>query len=382
VGTIADPRQGSAIDPAVPLLWRRTLAASMRIGILTGGGDCPGLNAVIRGATVRLLEAGHEVVGLQYGWKGLLEKDTRPLTMADVEGIERTGGTILFTSRTNPYKDEETAARAKAAFQELGLDALIAVGGDDTLGACHRLTQAGVPAVGVPKTIDNDLSGTDYTFGFDTAVNIIMEALDRLHTTAASHSRILVVEVMGRYAGWMTLQGGLAGGAHAVLLPEEPFDLDELARLCKERRASGKHYTLIACSEGAVARQWEDMETQDAQLDEFGHVRLGGVAKSLARLLEEKTGQEARHVVLGHLQRGGAPSAFDRMTALRFGLRAAEAVMEGRFGTMTALRATEVELIPLEDAVTHLKTVPEHRVREKNHLAPLHPSPREAPVKA
>lgn len=343
---------------------------AMKVGILTGGGDCPGLNAVIRGFVLGMTQAGHEVVGIRHGWKGLIERDTVPLAVADVDGIERTGGTILKTSRTNPYKDAESKERALESFKALGLDAVVALGGDDTLGACHKLNQDGVPAVGVPKTIDNDLSGTDYTFGFDTAVNIVMDALDRIHTTADSHERILVVEIMGRHAGWMTLHGGLAGGAHAILLPEEPFDLDALAKRCKARQDAGHAYTLIACSEGAMATNMEGFETQDASVDEFGNVRLGGIGETLAKALEKKTGQQARHVVLGHLQRGGRPTAMDTVMSLRLGLRASQAVIDGDFGTMVAWKGTEVELLPLA-TVKELKTVPAHRVDEKNQLTAI-----------
>lgn len=343
----------------------------MKVGILTGGGDCPGLNAVIRGAVIGLTEAGHDAVGLRHGWKGLLDKETVHLGPADVRDIERTGGTILKTSRTNPYKDDATKERALRAVKELGLEAIIAIGGDDTLGACNKLTQDGIPAIGVPKTIDNDLSGTDVTFGFDTAVNIVMDALDRLHTTASSHERILVVEIMGRHAGWITLHGGLAGGAHAILLPEEPFDAEALAALCKERRDAGEEHTIIAVSEGALPEDAASFVTQDKSVDEFGNVRLGGIGNALAKQLEARTGQEARHVVLGHLQRGGTPSAFDRVLGLRLGLKAAVAVDEGKFGHMTALRGTDIELVPLAEAVSDLKTVPRDRIDEKERLTAL-----------
>lgn len=343
----------------------------MKVGILTGGGDCPGLNAVIRGFVLGMTRKGHEVVGIRHGWKGLLDQETVPLTADDVDGIERQGGTILKTSRTNPYKDAESKERALEGFKALGLDAVVALGGDDTLGACHKLTQDGVPAVGVPKTIDNDLSGTDYTFGFDTAVNVVMESIDRLHTTAGSHERILVCEVMGRHAGWMTLHGGLAGGAHAVLLPEEEFDMDDLAALCRKRREAGHDHTVIAVSEGA---KWKDMDTlvtQDRSVDEFGHIRLGGIGERLAKLLEDKTGQQARHVVLGHLQRGGRPTAFDTVLGLRLGLKASEAVQAEKFGTMMALRGTDIEIVPLGEAVKELKVVPDGRIAEKNALTDL-----------
>jgi ATP-dependent phosphofructokinase / diphosphate-dependent phosphofructokinase len=340
----------------------------MRIGILTGGGDCPGLNAVIRGAVLTLHQAGHEVVGVRYGWKGLLEKTTMPLSVQDVKGIERTGGTILGTSRTNPVKDDETREAALSGYKGLGLDGLIAIGGDDTLGACAALAETGIRAVGVPKTIDNDLPGTDVTFGFDTAINIVMEALDRLHTTAASHERILVAEIMGRHAGWMTLHGGLAGGAHIVLLPEEPFDLENVAETCRKRRDAGEKYTLVAVSEGAMAKDAESFVTQTAEKDEFGNVRLGGIAKTLAKELEAKTGQESRHVVLGHLQRGGAPSAYDRVLGLRMGAEAARSVLEGEFSVMVSLSGVDVVRVPLAEAAKGYRTVPTQRIEEKNAL--------------
>jgi ATP-dependent phosphofructokinase / diphosphate-dependent phosphofructokinase len=340
----------------------------MRVGILTGGGDCPGLNAVIRGAVLALKGEGHEVLGIRRGWRGLLEQDAAALAEADVEDIERTGGTILGTSRTNPVKDDSTRERALAGYRGLGLDAVIAVGCDDTLGACAELAQIGVRAVGVPKTIDNDLAGTDVTFGFDTATNIVMEAMDRLHTTARSHERILVVEIMGRHAGWITLHGGLAGGAHVVLLPEERFDADQVASLCVARKEAGHRYTLVAVSEGALPGDAAGFVTQDQSVDEFGNVRLGGIGKALAKELEARTGQEARHVVLGHLQRGGAPSAYDRVLGLRMGRAAAVAVMEEGFGVMVSLRGTDVVRVPLAEVVQGTRVVPEERLKETRDL--------------
>lgn len=340
----------------------------MRIGILTGGGDCPGLNAVIRGAVVTLADQGHEVLAVHHGWKGLIEQETSPLTMDDVQGIERTGGTILGTSRTNPVKDAKTRETALESYKALGLDALIAIGGDDTLGACAALAESGIQAVGVPKTIDNDIPGTDVTFGFDTATNIVMEALERLHTTTASHERIMVAEIMGRHAGWITLHGGLAGGAHIILLPEQPFDLDEIAEICKTRRAKGHTYTLIAASEGALAKDAESFVTQDKKVDEFGNVHLGGIGKALAEELEKKTGQESRHVVLGHLQRGGTPSAFDRVLGLRLGQAAAKAVIDKDMGVMVSLKGTDVVRVPLSKAAGDTRIVPPERVEEKRAL--------------
>ncbi len=340
----------------------------MRVGILTGGGDCPGLNAVIRGSVVTLAVQGHEVLAVQHGWKGLLEQETSVLSVEDVLGIERTGGTILGTSRTNPVKDAKTRETALSAYKELGLDALIAIGGDDTLGACAALASSGIDAVGVPKTIDNDIPGTDVTFGFDTATNIVMEALERLHTTTASHERIMVAEIMGRHAGWITLHGGLAGGAHIILLPEEPFDLEEVARVCKQRRAQGHKYTLVAASEGALAKDAASFVTQDKKVDEFGNVHLGGIGKELAKELESRTGQESRHVVLGHLQRGGSPSAFDRVLGLRLGQAAAKAVMDKDMGVMVSLRGTDVVRVPLSEAAGDTRIVSAKRVEEKRAL--------------
>lgn len=328
----------------------------MRIGILTGGGDAPGLNAVIRGFVLRAHQLGHEPVGIRRGWKGLLEKDTRPLTLDDVADIHRTGGTLLGTTRTNPVKDDATKKRAIEGYHALKLDALVAVGGDDTLGACARLAGSGVNAVGVPKTIDNDLHGTDVTFGFDTAANIAMDALDRLHTTAQSHERCLVVEIMGRHAGWITWAAGLSGGAHVVLLPEEPFDLEAVCDVVRQRDKAGHGYTLVAVAEGAVPKDG-GMATQTSAKDEFGNVRLGGIGERLAKKIEEVTKKESRSVVLGHLQRGGAPTAFDRLLGLRLGVAAAELVHKKDFGKMVGLRGREIRAMPLADAAKGYRTV-------------------------
>ncbi len=337
----------------------------MKVGILTGGGDAPGLNQVIRGIVLRLASEVEdlEIVGLRNGWKGLLEKLTMPLSIDMVENLYNEGGTVLGSSRTNPAKDEETMNIAEKNFKDLGLDALVALGGEDTLGAAHKLFKnRGLPIVGVPKTIDNDLSATDYTFGFDTATNIVMEAIDRLHTTARSHSRVMVVEIMGRHAGWITLVGGVAGGAHLVLIPEEPFSLDEVVKFVKKRYEQGKTYAIIAVAEGAKISLEHDVDGsfvfEDASRDEFGHIRLGGIAKQLAKYIEEKTGFETRYVVLGHLQRGGHPSAFDRFLATRMGIKAADLVLKKYWGKMVALRGTEIVFASLEEAVSELKTVP------------------------
>lgn len=336
----------------------------MRIGMLTGGGDCPGLNAVIR-AVVRKGEGllGHQVVGFRRGWRGAIEGEVTELTVDSTRGLLHRGGTILGTSRTNPYKEEGSIDALRATFEREHIDALIAIGGEDTLGAAHRLGRDGVRCVGVPKTIDNDLSATDYTFGFDTAVQIASEAVDRLHTTAESHDRVLIVEVMGRHAGWIALHAGLAGSADAILIPEVPFDVDALADRLRHRHTRGAGYSIVVVAEGAVPREGT-METLAANVDEFGHVRLGGIAARLAPELETRTGFETRVVVLGHLLRGGTPTAFDRILATRLGLGAVDAVQDGDFDTMVALQGTDIVRVPLADAVDALKTVPPERFAE------------------
>ncbi len=335
----------------------------MRVGVLTGGGDCPGLNAVIR-AVVRkgVKEYGFEFVGFRDGWKGPLEGVTTPLGIPEVRGILPRGGTILGSSRTNPIKIEGGVDRIKANLAELGVDALIAIGGEDTLGVATQLHDLDVPVVGVPKTIDNDLSATDYTFGFDTAVNIASEAIDRLHTTAESHHRVLVVEVMGRHAGWIALHAGISGGANAILIPEEPFDFDEVIRWVETRFES--HYSpIIVVAEGALPKDG-DLITKDQTLDAFGHVKLSGIGDWLASGIEARTGKEARTSVLGHIQRGGTPTAFDRVLATRFGLQAIDAVADKQFGVMVALRGTDIVRVPLLEATGVLKTVPPERYAE------------------
>jgi 6-phosphofructokinase 1 len=330
----------------------------MRIGVLTGGGDCPGLNAVIR-AIVRkgVGSYGHEFVGYRDGWRGPLEGDSRPLGVPEVRGILPRGGTILGSSRTNPLAEEGGAERIVANLTAANVDGLIAIGGEDTLGAASRLdADAGIPVIGVPKTIDNDLGATDYTFGFDTAVNVAMEAIDRLHTTADSHHRVLIVEVMGRHAGWIAFHAGLAGGANVILIPEREFDVEQVCELVGRRFAS--HFApIVVVAEGA--RPVGGMPTQDDErLDAFGHVRLGGIGHWLEGEIERRTGKEARATVLGHVQRGGTPTAFDRVLATRFGLHAIDAADAGRWGTMTALRGTDIELVALREATAELKTVP------------------------
>ncbi len=339
---------------------------SKRVGILTGGGDAPGLNQVIRGAVYRgVKKYGFEFVGILDGWKGLLENLTVPLTIDDVYDLGWEGGSFLGSSRTNPFKREDGGAKCKENFEKLGLDALIALGGEDTLGTAYRLyKEYDIPTVGAPKTIDNDLPGTDQCFGFDTAVNRVMEAFDRLRTTARSHHRIMVVEVMGRHAGWMTLVGGVAGAADIILLPEEPFDLDEVAEKLRRLREQGRKYAMVAVSEGAKLKFAEgtDIITQDAEVDEFGHVHLGGIGKILAKELQKRTGWEARHVVLGHLQRGGPPSAFDRWFASRLGIAAADQVANENFGVMVVLRGFDIVPVSLEEAAKGIRTVPQELI--------------------
>jgi len=329
----------------------------MRVGVLTGGGDCPGLNAVIR-AVVRkgVRQHGFEFVGYRDGWRGPLEGVTMELGIEQCRGILPRGGTILGSSRTNPFKIDNGVENIKDNLANDGVDALVAIGGEDTLGVATQLADLGVNVVGVPKTIDNDLSGTDFTFGFDTAVNIATEAIDRLHTTAESHHRVLVVEVMGRHAGWIALHSGIAGGANVVLIPEQPFDIEAVCRLVEERFET-RYSPIIVVSEGAVPAEGGDMTLVSGEKDAFGHVRLGGIGDRLASEIEGRTGKEARAVVLGHIQRGGTPTAFDRWLATRFGLQAIDAVAEGDFGTMMALRGTKIVRVPLIEGTGELKLV-------------------------
>jgi phosphofructokinase-like protein len=340
----------------------------MRVGVLTGGGDCPGLNAVIRAVVRRgIQEFGLEFVGFRDGWRGPLEGDTVPLDVQAVRGILPRGGTILGSSRTNPLKQVSAGGRngverIKDNLAGLGVDALIVIGGEDTLGVAAKLQTEGINVVGVPKTIDNDLGATDYTFGFDTAVNIAMEAIDRLHTTAESHHRALIIEVMGRHAGWIALHAGMAGGANVVLIPERPFDIDKVIGYV-EHRFQTRYAPIVVVAEGAHPLH-EELSLQGGQLDAFGHVRLGGVGQYLANEIEKRTGKEARCTVLGHIQRGGTPTAFDRVLATRFGLHAVEAVHDEAFGTMVALRGTQIVRVPLAEATRELKLVPPERYAE------------------
>jgi 6-phosphofructokinase 1 len=333
--------------------------AGVRIGVLTGGGDCPGLNAAIRAIVRRGIDHhGHSLVGFHDGWRGPLEGAYDELTLESTRGILPRGGTILGTSRTNPLARADGVETVRARLSELGLDGLIAIGGEDTLGAAARLhDEAGLPLLGVPKTIDNDLGATDRTFGFATAVHVATEAIDRLHTTAESHNRILVVEVMGRHAGWIALHSGLAGGADAILVPERPFDVEEVCQAIRRRHGRRRFFSIVVVAEGAIPREGT-LGTLEGDLDEFGHPRLGGIGQALGPEIERRTGFETRVTVLGHVQRGGTPTAFDRVLATRLGVAASDAAEQRRWGTMPALHGTQIELVPLHDAVATLRTVP------------------------
>src|SRR4051812_26074318 len=321
-----------------------------RFGVLTGGGDCPGLNAVIRAIVRRGNQLGHEFFGFRYGWGGVLAGDGAELTADVTRGILHRGGTILGTSRTNPYKEEGGVERVRASLEQHGLDGLIPIGGEDTLGVAKRLADDGIDVVGVPKTIDNDLAGTDYTFGFQTAVQIATDAIDRLHTTAESHNRVIVCEVMGRHAGWIAVHSGLAGGADAILVPERPFDIEEVCEHLRRRQRGGRTFSIVVVAEGATPKDG-DVVSEYQQTDAFGHVRLGGIAVTLEKEIEERTGFETRMTILGHIQRGGTPLAYDRVLGTRFGVEAIDAAHEGDFGRMVALRGTEIVRVPLEEAL-------------------------------
>ena len=327
-----------------------------RLGVLTGGGDCPGLNPVIRAVVRKAFHEGYEVLGIKNGWKGLIEGEVTPLDLRSVSGILPKGGTILGTSRTNPYKKEGGVQQVKDNFKKFELDALIAIGGEDTLGVANKLVKEGLKVVGVPKTIDNDLNETDFTFGFDTAVNIVTECIDRLHTTAESHNRIMVVEVMGRHAGWIAVHSGIAGGADVILIPELPIDIDEVCNILKKRHEHGRNFSIVVVAEGATFKNDKEVLSTE-KLDEFGHVRLGGIGQALGELIEKKTGFEMRVAVLGHIQRGGSPTAFDRVLGTRFGVKAVELVKEGKFGEMVSLKGNKIVSVPIEKAVGTLKTV-------------------------
>jgi ATP-dependent phosphofructokinase / diphosphate-dependent phosphofructokinase len=330
----------------------------MRIGVLTGGGDCPGLNAVIRAIVRKGIDRyGHAIVGYRDGWRGPLENTFSELTIESTRGILPRGGTILGSSRTNPFRRDDGPARIRENMASIHLDGLIAIGGEDTLGAAHRLSELGLNVIGVPKTIDNDIGATDVTFGFDTALQVATEAIDRLHTTAESHHRIMIVEVMGRHAGWIALHSGLAGGADVILIPERPFDIDEVCHLIQRRHARGRYFSIVVAAEGATPTEGT-LEVMSAGKDEFGHERLGGIGYLLEKEIGERTGFESRATVLGHIQRGGTPTAFDRVLATRLGVAAIDAASEGRWGMMPSLRCMKIELVPLAEAIAELKTVP------------------------
>ena len=329
-----------------------------RIGILTGGGDCPGLNAVIR-AVVRKGIGQHKlsVAGIKHGWQGLLTGDIEELTLESVSGILPKGGTILRTSRTNPLGNSDGSHRVLDNLKRFRIEALIVVGGEDTLGVAHKFSQMGVRLVGIPKTIDNDLPGTDYTFGFDTAVGIATEAIDRLHSTAESHHRVMVVEVMGRHTGWIATVAGIAAGADCILVPEVPFSIEEVCRSLRKRQARGKDFSIVVVAEGAKPLECEDPVTCSNQVDPFGHVRLGGIANIVGQEIEKRTGMESRVTVLGHVQRGGSPTPFDRVLATRFGIAAVDLVLQGEFGKMVSLRGNRIESVDLAEATTGIKSL-------------------------
>jgi ATP-dependent phosphofructokinase / diphosphate-dependent phosphofructokinase len=331
----------------------------MRIGLLTGGGDCPGLNAVIRAVVRKAMDAyGDQVIGFRDGWRGVLENTFDELTIESTRGILPRGGTILGSSRTNPFAREDGVERVHQTISEHGLDGLIPIGGEDTLGVANRLQADGVNVIGVPKTIDNDLGGTDVTFGFNTALQIATDAIDRLHTTAESHNRILVVEVMGRTAGWIALYSGVAGGADVILIPEIPFDIDEVCRLIRRRHERGRYFSIVVAAEGAAAKRGTMEVARENSFDEFGHPRLGGIGYALEQEIERLTGYETRATVLGHVQRGGTPTAFDRVLATRLGLAAIDAAHDGAWGMMAALHSNAIELVALADAVSEVRRVP------------------------
>jgi ATP-dependent phosphofructokinase / diphosphate-dependent phosphofructokinase len=333
------------------------------IAILTGGGDCPGLNAVIRAVVRRAEQLGYKVLGVKDGWRGMLKADAVPLTLDSISGILPRGGTILGTSRTNPLKKEEDKKTLLANLKSMGIDFLIAVGGEDTLGVARQLVNENVKVVGVPKTIDNDVEGTDQTFGFDTAVTIVTENIDRLHTTAESHHRVIVVEVMGRHAGWIAMISGLAGGADCILIPEESKTIEEVCAIIKRRHARGKKFSIVAASEGFQLKGQDTLVTKDKQLDQFGHVLLGGIGERLAKLIERETGFETRSTVLGHIQRGGSPTAFDRVLGLRYGVKAVDLIEEGKLGHMVCLKGNRITSIPLLEAMSNLKLVDQEWIR-------------------
>ena len=327
-----------------------------QVGILTGGGDCPGLNPVIRAVVKNAIKKNWQVIGFRNGWKGMVDNETVTLNELSVSGILHRGGTILGTSRTNPYKNSGDIVKVRSAFKTHGLHALIVIGGEDTLGVAAKLFKEGFPVVGVPKTIDNDLACTDFTFGFDTAVNIAMECIDRLHTTAESHNRVIVVEIMGRHAGWIATYAGLAGGADVILIPEIPVNVDEVCETIRKRHARGKSFSIVAVAEGAKFSGKDVI--QEEKVDQFGHVRLGGIGQTLADIIEKKTGYETRVTVLGHIQRGGSPTAFDRVLGTRFGVSVVDLIEQKKFGSMVSLQGNQILPVRLEEATGSLKLVP------------------------
>ncbi|MEX2689103.1 MAG: 6-phosphofructokinase [Candidatus Njordarchaeia archaeon] len=329
----------------------------MRIGILTGGGDCQGINAVIRAAVKKAEDYGWDVIGIRYGWLGLLDGLFVPLKYEELDDIIGIGGTILGTSRVNPLRRKDGVKKIKENLKKMKIDAILAIGGDDTLSVAYELSKEGIPVVGAPKTIDNDLAATEYTFGFFTAVEIGTQAIDRILTTAKSHERVFVVEVMGRYAGWIALYSGLAGGAHYIVIPEQPLDLDAICKLIDERWKRGKKYAVIVVAEGVQIGEHELLYVKEV-VDEFGNIKVGGIAHILADEIHRRTGKETRAVVLGHLMRGGSPIAFDRILATRFGLMAIELIKKGEFGKMPALTKFKIEPVPLSKAIAEMKTVP------------------------
>ena len=329
-----------------------------KIGILTGGGDCPGLNAVIRAVVKRAIDTYElEVLGIREGWAGLINGSVEPLTYFSISGILPRGGTILGTSRTNPFKSEEARQRMLNSIKKYGIDGLVVVGGEDTLGVAHKLDGMGIPVVGVPKTIDNDLPCTDYTFGFDTAVSIVAEAIDRLHTTAESHHRVMVIEVMGRHTGWIATIAGIAGGADCILIPERPFKIEQVAEMIKRRRARGKTFSIIVVAEGVEFGEANGLVVQDEKTDEFGHALLGGVGNVIGKRIEEITGMETRVTNLGYIQRGGTPTAFDRVLATRFGIKAVDMLANGEHGKMACLRGNTIESVDLQKVISSSKTI-------------------------
>jgi len=333
------------------------------IGILTGGGDCPGLNAVIRAVVRRSEMLGFRVLGIKNGWLGLIKGLAEPLDLLSVSGILPRGGTILGTSRTNPLKSDADKRSLLANLKNLNIDALIAVGGEDTLGVARKLMAEGVKVVGIPKTIDNDIEGTDQTFGFDTAVSIVTEAIDRLHSTAESHQRVMVVEVMGRHTGWIATVGGLAGGADCILIPEHPTTLEEICDIVEKRHARGRLFSIVVVAEGFQLKGAEHLVTKDQNLDQFGHVHLGGIGEVIGQEIERRTGYETRVTVLGHIQRGGSPTAFDRVLGTRYGVTAVDLVEQGKFGNMVSLKGNQITSIPLSEATAKLKFVDPELIR-------------------